>query len=88
MVIAAALSARLGLIDAAYAQRVHDLVERAGLPVRAPDLGRARWFELMRLDKKAEGGEIRFIVIEAPGRAGVRPVPDTIVAEVIAEHVA
>jgi 3-dehydroquinate synthase len=88
MVIAAALSARLGLIDAAYARRVRELVARAGLPVRAPDLGVARWFDLMRLDKKAEGGEIRFIVIEAPGRAGVRPVPDAIVAEVIAEHVA
>ena len=42
----------------------------------------------MRLDKKAEGGEIRFVVIEAPGRAGVRAASDEIVAEVIAAHVA
>ena len=88
MVIAAALSARLGLIDAAYAGRIHALVERAGLPVRAPDLGMARWFELMRLDKKAEGGEIRFVLIESPGRAGMRPVADAIVAEVIAQQIA
>jgi 3-dehydroquinate synthase len=84
MVIAAELSARLGLIEGAYARRLHALVERAGLPTRAPDLGASRWFELMRLDKKAEGGEIRFVVIDSPGRAGVRPVADDMVAEVIA----
>ena len=42
----------------------------------------------MRLDKKAEAGEIRFVVIESPGRAGVRPAPDALVAEVLAAHTA
>ena len=84
MVMAAGLSQRLGLIDAAYAQRIRALVERCGLPVRAPALGAERYLELMRLDKKAEGGEIRFVVIEAPGRAGVRPAPDAMVREVLA----
>ena len=86
MVMAADLSARLGLIDAAYALRLARLVERAGLPVRAPALGAARYLELMRVDKKAEGGEIRFVVIEAPGRAGVRAAGDDLVAKVIAAH--
>ena len=88
MVMAADLSARLGLIEPAYAQRLARLIERAGLSVRGPALGAARYLELMRLDKKAEGGEIRFVVIEAPGRAGVRAASDEIVAEVIAAHVA
>ncbi len=88
MVMAADLSARLGLIDAAYAQRLARLIERAGLPVRGPALGAARYLELMRLDKKAEGGEIRFVVIESPGRAGVRPASDDLVAQVIAAHTA
>jgi 3-dehydroquinate synthase len=86
MVMAADLSVRLGLIDAAYAQRLARLIERAGLPVRGPKLGAERYLELMRLDKKAEGGEIRFVVIEQPGRAGVRPASDAIVAQVIAAH--
>jgi 3-dehydroquinate synthase len=86
MVMAADLSARLGLIEPAYAQRLTRLIARAGLPVRAPDLGLARYLELMRLDKKAEGGAIRFVVLEAPGRAGVRAAPDDAVAEVIAAH--
>jgi 3-dehydroquinate synthase len=83
MVMAADLSRRLGLIDATYAERLRKLVQRAGLPVRGPTLGADRYLELMRLDKKAEAGEIRFVVIEAPGRAGVRSAPDALVREVI-----
>ena len=86
MVMAADLSARLRLIDAATAQRITQLSERAGRPVRGPALGADRYIELMRLDKKAEAGEIRFVVIEQMGRAGMRPAPDAIVREVIAAH--
>jgi 3-dehydroquinate synthase len=86
MVMAADLSARLGLIAPAYAQGLARLIERAGLPVRGPALGAARYLELMRLDKKAEGGEIRFVVIASPGRAAVRAASDELVAEVIAAH--
>jgi 3-dehydroquinate synthase len=87
MVLAADLSRRLGLIDAAYAKRIRDVVGRVGLPLRAPDLGLSRWLELMRMDKKSEGGEIRFVVIESPGRAGMRAAPDALVADVIAANV-
>jgi 3-dehydroquinate synthase len=86
MVMAADLSQRLGLIDAAYAQRITRLVERARLPVRGPQLGADRYLELMRGDKKSEAGEIRFVVIEAPGRAALRPAPDDVVREVLATH--
>ena len=86
MVMAADLSARLGLIEARYASRIRQIVERAGLPVTAPPLGAERYLELMRLDKKAEAGEMRFVVIEAPGRAGVRPAPDALVTRVIEAH--
>ena len=86
MVMAADLSVRLGLIDAGYAQRLARVVARAGLPLEGPRLGTARYLELMRVDKKAEAGEIRFVVIEAPGRAGVRGAPDALVAQVLAAH--
>ncbi len=68
----------------AFAARLRRLVERAGLPVRAPDLGAERWLQLMRVDKKAEGGEIRFVLIDAPGHAVVRAAPDARVREVLA----
>ena len=83
MVMAMHLSHGLGLVDAAFVERVTRLVARAGLPVAGPRLGADRYLELMRVDKKAEGGEIRFVVIEAPGRAGVRPAPDALVRQVI-----
>ena len=88
MVMAADLSARLGLIDTDYAERIRGIVERAGLPVVGPKLGTQRYLELMRLDKKAEAGEIRFVVIESPGRAGLRRAPDALVAQVLEAHTA
>lgn len=87
MVLAADLSARLGLVPASFVDRMRRLCERALLPVRAPDLGgAARWLELMRVDKKAEGGELRFVVIEAVGRASLRAVDERLVRETIAAH--
>jgi 3-dehydroquinate synthase len=87
MVMAATLSERLGLINHGLVQRLKELIARAGLPVAGPQLdGRdnaGRYLELMLVDKKAEAGEIRFVVIEAPGRAGVRGAPDALVREVI-----
>ncbi len=87
MVMAAELSRRLGLVDDAFTARLRRLVERAGLPVRGAVLDPAdnagRYLELMRLDKKSEGGEIRFVVIDGPGRAAVRAAPDALVREVI-----
>lgn len=83
MVMAAELSRRLGLVDEAFVRRLTSLVERAGLPVRGPALGADRYLELMRLDKKSEAGDIRFVVIEAPGRAGVRPAPEPVVRAVL-----
>ena len=88
MVMGAELSARLGLIDAAYAHRIQRIVERAGLPIVGPRLGTSRYLELMRHDKKSRAGAIRFVVIEAPGRAGVHGADDVLVAEVLDAHTA
>ncbi len=87
MVMAADLSCRLGGIDRAYVERLTRLIERAHLPVRAPAMAADRYLELMRVDKKAEGGEIRFVVITAAGHAALRAVPEALVREVIAAHV-
>jgi 3-dehydroquinate synthase len=37
----------------------------------------------MRLDKKSEAGEIKFVIIDQPGRATVRGAPDDLVRKVI-----
>ena len=88
MVLAADLSAELGLVPHDFAQRLARTIEAAGLPVRAPAMPPQRWLELMRVDKKAEGGEIRFVLITSPGHATVRPAPDELVLRVIQRHTA
>ena len=63
------------------------LIERAGLPVRGPridaDDNAGRYLQLMRIDKKSEAGEIRFVLIDGPGKAIMRPAPDALVRDVI-----
>jgi 3-dehydroquinate synthase len=86
MVLAAELSARLGLADAALVPRLQRLCQGAGLPVQAPAMPVERWLSLMRVDKKAEAGEIRFVLIDGLGRALMRGAPDALVVEVIAAH--
>ena len=87
MLMAAELSHRLGLVDAAFCARLQALVARAGLPVRAPVLdagdNAGRYLELMRVDKKAQAGEIRFVLIDGPGKAVLRSAPDALVREVV-----
>jgi 3-dehydroquinate synthase len=87
MVMAAELSRRLGLVDEVFVARLRSLIERAGLPVRGAVIGTkdnaGRYLELMRVDKKSEAGEIRFVLIDGPGKAVVRSAPDALVREVI-----
>jgi 3-dehydroquinate synthase len=87
MVMAAQLSCRLGLVDAGFVQRLTSLIKKAGLPVVGPQLyaqdNAGRYLELMRVDKKAEGGEIRFVVLDGLGRAALRGAPDALVREVV-----
>ncbi|MET3134023.1 shikimate kinase/3-dehydroquinate synthase [Oxalobacteraceae bacterium GrIS 1.11] len=88
MVMAADLSCRLGLIDTATVARVRALVAAAGLPVVAPDLGTARWFELMEVDKKNEGGAIKFILLKPLGSHSISSAPREQVLATLAACVA
>ena len=88
MVMAADLSVALGLIGADYAARLRHIIGKAGLPTVGPRLASQRYLELMRVDKKAEAGAMRFVVLESPGRAGVRAASDEMVSQVIAANTA
>ena len=83
MVMAAHLSQRLGLVDTAFVQRLTRIIERAGLPIVGPALGADSYLHHMRLDKKAQAGDIRFVLIDGPGRAVVRAAPDEVVVQVL-----
>lgn len=84
MVMAADLSHRLGYIDAASKDRLTALVKAAGLPVVAPDLGAERWLELMEVDKKNEGGAIKFILIKPLGQPLITNVSQDLLLQTLA----
>ena len=67
--LAARLSQRLGLIADSDTERIAGLYRHAGLPVAAPDFGAARYRQLMGVDKKVEGGKIRFVLLKKIGEA-------------------
>ncbi len=72
MVMAAELSRTLGLIDESDVARARRLIERAGLPVAGPAVAPQELMALMTVDKKAAQGKLRFVVLEAIGRAALR----------------
>jgi 3-dehydroquinate synthase len=72
MVMAAELSALLGFLTRSEVKRVRILLSRAGLPIAGPALAPERLMELMAGDKKAAQGKLRFVVLEALGRAALR----------------
>ena len=87
MVMAADLSQRMGFVDAATVERVRALVAAAGLPVKAPDLGTARWLELMEVDKKNEGGAIKFILMKPLGAPCITNAPQELLLQTLAASI-
>ncbi len=83
MVMAADLSCRMGLLDEVSRDRIRNLVEKAGLPTVAPDLGNDRWIGLMEVDKKNVGGEIQFVLLKTIGNAFVTRVPQNLLLETL-----
>lgn len=83
MVMAADLSSRLGYLNAEEVSRLKKLIAAMGLPDSAPKLGNDRFFDLMRIDKKSEGGEIRYITLERIGKAKIEAVDDAMVEQVL-----
>ena len=68
-VMAADLSQRLGWIGVHDVLRIRKLFERARLPTVSPDMGADKYIELMGLDKKIEGGKMRFVLLKSIGNA-------------------
>jgi 3-dehydroquinate synthase len=80
MVMASRLSQSLGYVDAVFVERVTKLLVRAGLPVVGPEsIAPAEYLHHMSVDKKAEGGAIKFVVIDKPGHAKVQAAADELV---------
>jgi len=70
MVMAARLSQKLGWINSADVDRVIDIIERANLPVKAPEqMNSDKFIELMSLDKKVSDGVLKLVLYKSVGNA-------------------
>ena len=75
ILMAAVLSQRMGWLSVLDVQRVEALIIRARLPHIAPNLGTDKYLDLMGLDKKVEGGKLRFVLLKALGTAVLSEAP-------------
>ncbi|HET9388931.1 MAG TPA: 3-dehydroquinate synthase [Steroidobacteraceae bacterium] len=78
LLMAAAMSRECGMLGSQDVDRLCRVLERAGLPIRIPDLQPAAVLEHMALDKKAQGGRVRLVLLKEIGEAFVTadyPVP-------------
>jgi 3-dehydroquinate synthase len=83
MVMAADLSVRVGLLSNADASRLKKIIQALHLPTQPPKLGVDRFMELMSVDKKAEGGEVRYILLNGLGQAKIQKVDDDLVIQTL-----
>jgi 3-dehydroquinate synthase len=83
MVLAADLSVRIGLLSEADASRLKKIIAALRLPTAPPKLGIDRYMELMSVDKKAEGGEVRYILLDGIGRAKIQTIDDDLVIQTL-----
>lgn len=84
MIQAADLSHRVLGLPQESVQRITALVQASGCPTTPPAFERSRWLELMQVDKKAEGGTLRFVLLDKIGSAKVQPAPPEAVDAVLA----
>ncbi len=63
------MAAKLSDIDASEVTRLQRLIERAGLPTAAPDIGSSKMLGAMSRDKKVQHKEIRFVLLRKLGDA-------------------
>jgi 3-dehydroquinate synthase len=85
MCMAADLSRRLGWLKPEEVARIERLMQRAGLPTRAPQsLGAARLRELMGVDKKVEAGKLRLVLPKGLGQSVITAeFPPALLAETL-----
>jgi 3-dehydroquinate synthase len=89
MLLAADLSARLGMLKPAELRRIENIIDSAQLPTRAPaHMDYATFMRYMAVDKKVEAGSIRLILLQALGQSVITAEydPQLLKATIDAHH--
>jgi 3-dehydroquinate synthase len=71
LLMAAALSCECGFVSTADVERLKALLERAGLPTRVRGLTAEQILEHMKIDKKVQNGQMRFVLLRTIGSSFV-----------------
>ena len=86
MMAAAEIGRRLGVTPPPLVKRQRAVLERFGLPLRAPELSLGRVLSAVTLDKKVSGKAVRWVLLADIGLPVLRQdVPEALVEEVVAE---
>ena len=83
MVIAAKLSEQLGYISTKDVTRLTHIIRSLHLPITPPTWPVTKYMDFMSHDKKAELGNIKYIVLNSIGQASVQQVPDQVIIDVL-----
>ncbi len=84
MVLACALSQKLGLIRQNDCERIATLLQRARLPTQAPPYPLKIWLSHMSHDKKVSEGVLRFVLLKSLGQGVVEEnIPEKLLAEIL-----
>ena len=86
MIVAAWISKEYELLDESEYLRICNLVEKYGLPSKVPTLDHSEIIEVMHRDKKADEGQIRFVLPTGIGKEPIlRYVDDQTVRRLLEE---
>lgn len=81
-IVAAELSKRMGMINETELVRIRNLFRLANLPISMPAIFPNQYLDLMKLDKKVEGGKMRFILLNQIGQAAIfDDIPESLVID-------
>jgi 3-dehydroquinate synthase len=86
MAAAARISERMGLLSATDVAHHDAVLTRFGLSIRCPPVPMQALWNAMRLDKKVQSGNLRWVLLERLGQAALRnDVPAEMVEAVVTE---
>lgn len=88
MLMAGDLSQRMGFLTEQDVHRIDNIIDGARLPTRSPvNMDYDKFMKYMSIDKKVEAGAIRFVLLEAIGKAVITSdYDDALLQETIKAH--
>ena len=87
MLAAARISHQLGILDENAVTRLRNVMERAGLPVKMPNIELGRMVQAITHDKKVLSGKIRFVFPKLIGETLITEVSPSLIEQVLVDLV-